>query len=217
MCDIATEIVSSACLSHRLQEISVKDRADFKSISNEGFVWSKRRHLDLGNVRYSVLYNFLYRMCSKAWVSSSDQQAFFALGAFNRCIARYSSLDIHAANTKLSHNMKGDVIEFCLEPCRYVAPTDAENQNRLRMNALIKKFHEQLVFLEKLLFAHNGVGPPSVAQYPDVYMFAKACVLVVCIDAANGADGPQCPDVRSLQALDPLVRDFNLYISLMSA
>ena len=217
MCDIATEIVSSACLSHRLQEISVKDRADFKSNSNEGFVWSKRRHLDLGNVRYSVLYNFLYRMCSKAWVSSSDQQAFFALGAFNRCIARYSSLDIHAENTKLSHNMKGDVIELCLEKCRYRAPTDAENQNRLRMNALINKFHEQLDSLEMLLFAHNGVGRPSVAQYPDVYMFAKACVLVVCIDAANGADGPQCPDVRPLQALDPLVRDFNLYISLMSA
>ena len=217
MCDIATEIVSSACLSHRLQEISVADRAHFKSTSNEGLVWSKRRHLDLGNVRYSVLYNFLYRMCSKAWVSSRDQQALFALGAFNRCIARYSSLDIHAENTELSHNMKGDVIEFCLAKCRYVAPTDAENQNRLRMNALIKKFHEQLVFLEKLLFAHNGVGPPSVAQYPDVYMFAKACVLVVCIDAANGADGPQCPDVRPLQPLDPLVRDFNFLKSLMSA
>ena len=169
--------------------------------------------MDLGNVRYSVLYNFLYRMCSKAWVSSRNQQALFALGAFNRCIARYSSLDIHAENTKLSHNMKGDVIEFCLEPCRYVAPTDAENQNRLRMNALINKFHEQLDSLEMLLFAHNGVGPPSVAQYPDVYMFAKACVLVVCIDAANGADGPQCPDVRS----QTLVDDFKLCISVMSA
>ena len=217
MCDIATEIVSSACLSHRLQEISVADRAHFKSTSNEGFVWSKRRHLDLGNVRYSVLYNFLYRMCSKASVISGDQQALSALGAFNRCIARYSSLDIHAENTKLSHNMKGDVIEFCLEPCRFVAPTEAEKQNRLIMNALIKKFHEQLALLEMLLFAHNGVGPPSVAQYPDVYMFAKACVLVVCIDAANGADGPQCPDVRPLQALDPLVRDFKLLTSWMSA
>jgi hypothetical protein len=50
-----------------------------------------------------------------------------------------------------------------------------------------------------------------------VYMFAKACVLVVCIDAANGADGPQCPDVRPLQPLDPLVRDFNFLKSLMSA
>ena len=54
--DAVETMLGSECLKDGIEEILKMTPNDFKAKSNEGHAWYKRRRVDFGNYRYSVLY-----------------------------------------------------------------------------------------------------------------------------------------------------------------
>jgi hypothetical protein len=182
---VALSIVRHTIFVESIQAIINIERSEFKEASHGGMIFVRSRPVDKGNAKYSILFNFLYRMCEKDQLEKGQQDA---LRGMCDLIARYSTLNIHSETTQSSMSMKGDVIEYILELCRYTGPhVDEEvKEAREQMHDFIKRFMSELEALEHVLFNHNCSGPPRHCDRLDPYWFVRACVLAICIDDADG-------------------------------
>ena len=198
LCQLAASIVRHAIFLESIQTIKCIDQGEFKDASNHGVIFVKSKPVDKGNGKYSVLFNFLYRMCQKEQLQTGQQDT---LRAMKDLIARYPALDIHSTYTQCSVSMEGDVIECIIYTCRFTGPAVDEEVKKAReqMHNSIKQFIDELDDLERILFNHNGSGPPRNYERPDPYWFVKACVLAVCIKKTEGLNGRGFQQTSSVQ------------------
>ena len=129
-----------------LMQIRDSTREQFKTESNQGFVWfaSCKEHVDLGNWMYAFLFEFLVH-------NAADDHPILALGK------HYSSLQAHHEFSLGSMELRADVIECMLAGCRETSSSVPENlkDGRIRLNDQVKKFLAKADKLTRWLVAFN--------------------------------------------------------------
>ena len=80
--DVAVALLRTPVLLQCLQELATVPRSEFKTLSNEGFVWTNRRHVDMGNWRYTVLYQFLIALAGHHQMQIFRRAPHVGLGCF---------------------------------------------------------------------------------------------------------------------------------------
>ena len=161
---ILEEMLTSAVLPAGIKDVLQRCRQSFKTQSNQGFVWHKKRHKDLGNVRYAILYQFLFRLACHTQAPVT--------GLFQELEGRYTSLGMQAPITTNSAELRGDVIEVILACCRFTGPEvdDTVRQTRVRFNELMLQFSQVLESILCIIFSGND-GPPRNHHWPDADLF----------------------------------------------
>ena len=156
------------------------NRADYKKWTMEGCVWRAGRGRDIGNYRYSVLFQLICR-CSRVQPSLARVTV-----ALERAAERYPSLAMKAWPSKMSLEMKGDVIEASLAIARLTGPEIprhlriAHEDYNAKMNDFDNAFDRMLRFATT-----DNDGPPSVAAFPPPDVLAKLMLMVFSGDHAN--------------------------------
>ena len=152
-----------------LVDINGSTRSHFKDVSNQGAVWHRKKHWDLGNWSYTVLFQWIAR------VVQSRPKSAPVLAQLQELWQTYESLQPKAARTTLSCSMKGDVIEACLAPCRLTgsAVDRLVVQERVAFNQLFVCYSKHLEEVKRICFG-NDSGPPTLEQCPDPDRFVKA-------------------------------------------
>ena len=144
-------------LATAVADISRTDRKTFKSLSNTGCIYCRRKAIDIGNYRYCMLYQLI---CRQTYHNP-------LLAALRKMWCLYSSTSIEAPPSYKSIEMKGDVLEFVLAYCRLTGPniSPRARANHISFNQLCCTFDRQLDDLFRLIY-HNGDGPPTVGLCP---------------------------------------------------
>ena len=144
-------------LTTAVADISRTDRNNFKSLSNTGCIYCRRKAIDIGNYRYCMLYQLI---CRQIYHNP-------LLAALRKIWGLYSSTSIEAPPSYKSIEMKGDVLEFVLAYCRLTGPniSPRARANHISFNQLCCTFDRQLDDLFRLIY-HNGDGPPTVGLCP---------------------------------------------------
>ena len=156
------------------------NRADYKKWTMEGCVWRAGRGRDIGNYRYSVLFQLICR-CSRVRPSLARVSV-----ALERAAERYPSLAMKAWPSKMSLEMKGDVIEASLAIARLTGPEIprhlriAHEDYNAKMNDFDNAFDRMLRFATT-----DNDGPPSMAAFPPPDVLAKLMLMVFSGDDAN--------------------------------
>ena len=156
------------------------NRADYKKWTNQGCVWRAGRGRDIGNYRYSVLFQLICR-CSGVRGSLKGLSV-----ALQRAAERYPSLAMKAWPSKMSLEMKGDVIEASLAIARLTGPEIprhlriAHEDYNAKMNDFDNAFDRMLRFATT-----DNDGPPSMAAFPPPDVLAKLMLMVFSGDHAN--------------------------------
>ena len=169
MQDVAVAVLRTPVLLQCLQELATVDRHEFKTLSNEGFVWTNRHHVDMGNWRYTVLYQFLI-------VLAGHHRMQTVVNAFNVLVAKYPSLSRKHPPTKESLGMKGDVLEYCLHYCRFTGPAVEPTVviHRLEFNEIMRPFEACVDALLHIIIDDKDGRPVSRYELPNPCMFVDA-------------------------------------------
>ena len=132
---LVNDMLVNPVLDRGLKQVIDLEAKEFKTYSNEGAVWINRRHVDIGNYRYAVLYQLLWRFAIFNNLNSIVE-------SFESLSKMYSSLALKAYFTKHSIENKGDVIECVLADCRFTGPAiNAEvRRDRIAFNEAMKGF-----------------------------------------------------------------------------
>ena len=142
----AMDILSNPLCVRTLSKIPDLSRKEFKTESNQGFVWfaSCKEHVDLGNWMYAFLFEFLVH-------NAADDHPILALGK------RYSSLQAHHEFSLGSMELRADVIECMLAGCRETSSSVPENlkDDRIQLNKQVKKFLAKADTLTRWLVDFN--------------------------------------------------------------
>ena len=163
--DTVEELSSHPQLIRAAQDIAIIDRDTFKQHSNCGFVFHRRRLLDLGNWRYALLYQMIARIAE-----FKEPQMHSLITAIS---ARYATLERKAVCTLHSLEMKADVIEYTLYLGRDIgAAVDAQiAASRNRFNALVVNFSTAADNL--LMYTFHGDAAPKDREMLIPDMMAK--------------------------------------------
>ena len=159
------DIVKSDCLEEWLEEIFMMPRQKFKDLSNQGFVYKSRRLRDLGNYKYSVLYQFLFRLGPHHGQDNIKWKLI-------QLAERYTTLHRAQSDTDAGIEMRGDVIEYCLHYALMTGPAiaDTDRESRLSFNRAILQFSDAYDSLILGLCKH----PPIYRECPPPDWLSKA-------------------------------------------
>ena len=175
-------MLGSECLKDGIEEILKITPNEFKAKSNEGHAWYKRRRVDFGNYRYSVLYQLYFRL---ARFRQAD-----ALGSFMRLADHYQCLQLKAKLTEHATSLRGDVIEVVLAECLMDGPAVPRSlaTSRRHFNSAMNQYYEQLEFILHMIFWSDD-GAPRSHQWLDADLFVK----ILCGAHAfhRTVDGPE--------------------------
>ena len=163
---LVNAMVRNPVLQTGLQQVLGFTRSQFKQHSLCGCVWIDRRHVDIGNYRYAVLYQMLWRFAIFNNLNSIVE-------SFESLSKMYSSLALKADFTKHSIVKKGDVIECVLADCRFTGPaTNAEvRRDRIAFNSAMKGFS---VAVDRLLnFTYLLEWPALNRHFIDADLFVN--------------------------------------------
>ena len=143
-----------------LYEILECDRKTFKDGSNEGFVWRRKRHVDIGNPAYSLLFQLAKHIAGGS-VEFADANAL--LGALGN---RYESLQ-DKTTSEAAMELKADVIEYMLFDCKFTGISIDPHlvKERLSFNATMVQWTEYEDRILRQITA-IGNGPPTWSQLP---------------------------------------------------
>ena len=163
-------------LLQAFQDVAKIDKHMFKELSNTGFVYRRGLLTDLGNWKYTFLFQLISRFSKFKGLETQHWLDQMAL--------RYSSLSLKATTTPKSLSMKGDVFEYALSLGRDTGPAvdSTTCSRRNEFNRVMNQFDASLEFLTKNIF-HSGKGAPTVKEMLDPDMLAKvlyayhACIL----------------------------------------
>jgi len=170
------KLIKNDCLEDWLQEIFVIDRQEFKDISNRGHLYMNRRRHDLGNYKYSVLFQFMTRLAPHHGQENIAWKL-MQLGD------RYDSLKKPWSATDTGIEMRGDVIEYCLHFALMTGPAiqDDVRKSRLSFNSDMLEFNESYDSLIHGLCMH----PPVAREFPPPDWLAKTISLAVCAQTSR--------------------------------
>ena len=121
------KLVKNDCLEDWLEEIFVIPRKQFKDISNEGHLYFNRRRHDLGNYKYSVLFQFMTRLAPH----HGQEHITCKLMQLSD---RYASLRREGSTTDTGIEMRGDVIEYCLYFALMTGPAIQDDVREARLS-----------------------------------------------------------------------------------
>ena len=162
--DLAEMVVNNSRVSEVLISISQMQRETFKNASNEGYVFVRRRPLDLGNYVYTVLYDASLR-------AAQARQA-PALPGFRALEERYPSLGLHHPPSYTSVEMKADVVEAVLADSRLTGASPENRSARMEIQATLREFRAAFErLLRKITCEHDGV--PCLAAFPPPTILCK--------------------------------------------
>ena len=152
------------CVEDLLEEIYMIPRKQFKDLNNQGHVYMHRRRHDLGNYKYSVIYQFLVRLAEHHGQLNIKAK-------FIQLTDRYTSLRRASSSTQTGIEMRGDVIEYCLQWALQTGPAipDEIRESRLSFNKALIECSDAYNSLIHGLCMH----PPIVRECPPPDWFAK--------------------------------------------
>ena len=164
------KLIKNDCLEDWLQEILVIDRQEFKDISNRGHLYMNRRRHDLGNYKYSVLFQFMTRLAPHHGQEHITRKLM-------QLSDRYESLSKPSSTTDTGIEMRGDVIEYCLYFALMTGPSiqDDVREARLSFNRDMVEFNDAYDSLIHGLC----MSPPVAAECPHPDWLAKTISLAV--------------------------------------
>ena len=180
-----------ACNERLLPCITSMDNTcapEFKSISNEGFVFMATKPRDLGNYVYSLFFDVLYRTlcCNKTVVTNLGNRYNGLLGAMNSLCDRYESLHLQHPPTDAMLIRKGDFIEFLLADARLSGDVNLDAQ--YQREALHMHFHNLNALFNDLLKSMTKCndGAPNIAAFPPPGILCKL-IFFALLNHANFA------------------------------
>ena len=144
-------------------DILCSERRTFKKTSNQGFIWIQKRHKDIGNYAYALLYILLVEDAMQYHTSPSVILRFYL-----DLRDRYETVDVDNPNWE----MKADVIECILEKAMQTGPGVNRDDigQRLKFMACMREYAKWFdLFLH--IISCNGLrtdGPPCVRHLPDL-------------------------------------------------
>lgn len=135
-----------------LNFLKFSSRAEFKEKSQGGAIRFKRRFVDIGNWKYSVIFN----MMIKAAEEIEDPTC---LSFFQQLTSSYPTCRFDADYTDNSISMKGDVIECILATCNLRGPAVDKNSvhDRKEVHDIIKRLGHWLDTLLHWVFDGEDV------------------------------------------------------------
>ena len=140
-------------------------RKNFKTTSNRGGIWQKKRYYDIGNFAYAVLYNLLMEDALVQNGLSPEMTLF----NYKCLVNKYESLDIEHSNWEI----KGDMIECILATANETGPAVHPDDRKQRMIFMdFMRFYKDWFerFLRRLsLCGRLTNGPPLVRHLPDMH------------------------------------------------
>ena len=149
--------------------------AEFKSISNEGFVFIATKPRDLGNYVYSLFFDALYRTlcCDETVVTNLGNHYNGLLGAMNSLCDRYESMRLQHPPTDAMLIRKGDFIEFLLADARLSGDVNLDVQ--YQREALHMHFHNLNDLFSDLLKSMTDCndGAPNIDAFPPPGILCK--------------------------------------------
>ena len=131
-CDKFKDVACNKRLLPCIASMHNIDAAEFKSITNEGVVFIENKPRDLGNYRYSLFFDALYRTpcCDGTVVTDLGNKYNGLLGALNNLVDKYESLALQHPPTYAMLVRKGDVIEFLLADARLSGDVNLDVQRQ---------------------------------------------------------------------------------------
>lgn len=114
--------------------LNLSSRAEFKEKSRGGTIRFNRRFVDIGNWRYSVIFNKMIK-------AAEEIEDPTCLSFFQQLTSSYPTCRFDADYTDNSISMKGDVIECILATCNLRGPAVDKNsvQDRKDVHDTIKR------------------------------------------------------------------------------
>ena len=154
-----------------LAELLECDRQTFKDGSNEGFVWYRKRHVDIGNPAYSLLFQLAKHIAGGCEGFADANALFDAVGK------RYGCLQ-DKTTSEAAMELKADVIEYMLQDCKYTGISIDPDvvKERLHFNAMMVQWAD---YEERILrqITAVGTGPPTWSQLPQPRNLGMCIVL----------------------------------------
>ena len=148
-------------ISQVFYEILCSERRSFKKTSNKGFVWIRKRHQDIGNFAYALLYIFLVEDAMQYHLEPMLFQRFYW-----DLRDRYETCDVDHPNWEV----KADVIECILAKAMETGPSVNRDDigQRLKFMHCMREYKKWFdIFLH--IISRNGLmtdGPPCVRHLP---------------------------------------------------
>ena len=121
------KLVKNDCLEDWLEDIFVIPRQQFKDISHQGHLFYNRHRIDLGNYKYSVLFQFMTRLAPHHGQEHITRKLMQLSG-------RYESLSKPGSTTDTGIEMRGDVIEYCLYFALMTGPAIQDDVREARLS-----------------------------------------------------------------------------------
>ena len=174
------KLIKNDCLEDWLQEILVISRQEFKDISNRGHIYMNRRRQDLGNYKYSVLFQFMTRLAPHHGQEHITRKLM-------QLADRYESLSKPSSTTDTGIEMRGDVIEYCLSFALETGPAIEDDVREARLS-----FNRDMVEFSRAydsLIQGLCMSPPTAAECPPPDWLAKTFSLAVMAQTSTSA-GP---------------------------
>ena len=142
-----------------LFEILEVDRTVFKARSNDGFVYMKRRQVDLGNYSYAMLFHLALHI--------SKGKEFEGTQALFKAIAKRYGYLADKTTSEAALELKADVIEYMLQDCKKTGVLIAPDLVRER-NKFIDLMRGWDMVQEDLFrcITEIGHGPPLCRELP---------------------------------------------------
>ena len=162
MLETSRALLENRLLIEILSRIPGIARQEFKDESNRGFVWEHRRHVDKGNWKYCLLFEYLTQQVGPDHVLVSLAE-------------RWPSLSKDHPQSDSALEMCADVVEFILADCRYTgnAVPRELREARIKLHSLLKRFVDSADDLVRILVNFDpDVRVRAWANPRDVYSAA---------------------------------------------
>ena len=162
--DAICHLLDSPVFNSGLDEILRLPRPEWKTGSNNGFVWFPRgRGRDLGNYFYTVVWQTCWYLVMKKEPFAQQKGRMLLLAE------KYTSLADKHVNTEEALSMKGDAIEFILSPTKFTGPcmdvqSRRERDEVTRLFRLLWKLWESM--LKRIDKDPDGFPPASFMPDP---------------------------------------------------
>ena len=157
--DCLHDLLENPIFLHTLEEISQHDAHEFKAQSNNGAVWRRRRHLDLGNCSYSTLWQLMWIVTAPGNNDLHDHGT--VRTAMERLTVKWPSLGDLSEPSGPSIELKADVIECCLANALLTGPAMGPDwrRNALAFMARMRSWQDMWLRCLNEIGGHNGMGP----------------------------------------------------------
>ena len=193
--DVVNTIVVHEVTLQGLQETVEGDWPTLKDRCHEGAVWMNRRMVDLGNWRYTLLFQMVQRLAEHKKDTCKKMKVIHELGV--QLADKYATLHLKHPATPESLSKKGDVWEICLAISRETGPNipaqlrvqrESFNESMVKFTLSIERIIKVIWTCDARDHRVHHDGPPFCREMPWPDDMAKVIFYARGVVKASGTN-----------------------------